>query len=106
MEWFYNLFSDISSVAHIVIVFAIVIAAGVMLGKIKVGGISLGVAFVLFSGILVGHIYKTCVPESAYACPVEVLDFMQNLYIAWGCKWDLRSLKASRKADSPLTCSP
>ena len=36
MEWFYNLFSDISSVAHIVIVFAIVIAAGVMLGKIKV----------------------------------------------------------------------
>ena len=78
MEWFYNLFSDISSVAHIVIVFAIVIAAGVMLGKIKVGGISLGVAFVLFSGILVGHIYKTCVPESAYACPVEVLDFMQN----------------------------
>ena len=78
MEWFYNLFSDTSSVAHIVIVFAIVIAAGVMLGKIKVGGISLGVAFVLFSGILVGHIYKTCVPESAYACPVEVLDFMQN----------------------------
>lgn len=78
MNWFYDLFTNTSSVAHIVIVFAIVIAAGVWLGKIKIGGISLGVAFVLFAGIIVGHIYSTLEPESPYACPVEVLDFMQN----------------------------
>lgn len=78
MEWFYNLFTNTSSVAHIMIMFAIVISLGVWLGKLKVGGISLGVAFVLFAGILLGHIYKALVPESDYACPVEVLSFMQD----------------------------
>ena len=60
------------------IMFAIVISVGVWLGKLKVGGISLGVAFVLFAGILLGHIYKAFVPESDYACPIEVLNFMQD----------------------------
>lgn len=60
------------------IMFAIVISVGVWLGKLKVGGISLGVAFVLFAGILLGHIYKAFVPESDYACPIEVLSFMQD----------------------------
>lgn len=78
MEWFYNLFTNTSSVAHIMIMFAIVISVGVWLGKLKVGGISLGVAFVLFAGILLGHIYKAFVPESDYACPIEVLSFMQD----------------------------
>ena len=36
--------------------YAIVIAIGVYLGKIKIGGISLGVTFVLFAGILAGHL--------------------------------------------------
>ena len=31
------------------------IAVGVMLGKIKIFGVSLGVTFVLFTGIVVGH---------------------------------------------------
>jgi putative transport protein len=78
MNWFYSLFTDTASVAHIMLLFAIVIAVGVWLGKLKVGGISLGVAFVLFTGIIVGHIYKTLLPASDYACPVEVLEFMQN----------------------------
>ncbi len=78
MDWFYSLFTDTASVAHIMLLFAIVIAVGVWLGKLKVGGISLGVAFVLFTGIIVGHIYKTLLPTSDYACPVEVLEFMQN----------------------------
>ncbi len=60
------------------IMFAIVISVGVWLGKLKVGGISLGVAFVLFAGILLGHIYKALLPESDYACPIEVLSFMQD----------------------------
>lgn len=33
----------------------IVVAAGVYLGKIKIFGVSLGVTFVLFAGILMGH---------------------------------------------------
>ena len=46
---------DSSSVAHIVFLYAFVIAAGVLLGKIKIFGVSLGVTFVLFTGILMGH---------------------------------------------------
>lgn len=55
MEWLQSLLWDSSSVAHIVLLYAFVAAAGVYLGKIKIFGISLGVTFVLFAGILVGH---------------------------------------------------
>lgn len=41
--------------AHIVCLYAFVIAVGVLLGKIKIFGVSLGVTFVLFTGILMGH---------------------------------------------------
>ena len=55
MDWLNSLLWDPSSVAHIVFLYSFVIAAGVMLGKLKVAGISLGVTFVLFMGILAGH---------------------------------------------------
>ena len=58
------------SVAHIVLLYAIVIAIGVYLGKIKVFGVSLGVTFVLFAGILAGHI--------GFTAPTEILTFMQD----------------------------
>ncbi len=51
MDWILNLFTNTESVAHIALLYAIVIAAGVYLGKIKFGGIALGVTFVLFAGI-------------------------------------------------------
>ena len=54
MEWFTELLTG-NSIAHAVLIYAFVIATGVMLGKIKIAGISLGVTFVLFMGILVGH---------------------------------------------------
>lgn len=47
MDWLINLFTTTDSVAHIVLLYAIVIAVGVYLGKIKIGGISIGVTFVL-----------------------------------------------------------
>src|SRR5574344_407937 len=55
MDWLNTLLFDGSSVAHIVLLYSFVIAAGVLLGKIKIFGISLGVTFVLFVGILCGH---------------------------------------------------
>ena len=55
MEWLETLLWDPTSVAHIVCLYAFVISVGVLLGKIKVFGISLGVTFVLFVGILMGH---------------------------------------------------
>ncbi len=54
MDWLNNLFYN-DSIAHTLLVYSVVIALGVLLGKIKVFGVSLGVAFVLFTGILAGH---------------------------------------------------
>ncbi|MBR1449495.1 MAG: putative transporter [Prevotella sp.] len=76
MEWFVNLFTNTESVAHIVLLYAIVIAVGVYLGKIKVFGISLGVTFVLFAGIVVGHIYHAL--GYAEAAPSATLTFIQD----------------------------
>lgn len=55
MDWLQSLLWDSSSVAHIVLLYAFVIAVGVYLGKIKIFGVSLGVTFVLFAGIVMGH---------------------------------------------------
>ena len=59
MEWLINLFTDTDSIAHIVLLYAAVISVGIALGRIKVFGISLGVTFVLFAGILAGHLHFT-----------------------------------------------
>ena len=55
MDWLESLLWDPASVAHIVCLYAFVISVGVLLGKIKIFGVSLGVTFVLFAGILMGH---------------------------------------------------
>ena len=55
MEWFYELLWN-DSVAHTIILYSIIIAAGIFLGKIRIFGVSLGITFVLFAGILMGHL--------------------------------------------------
>jgi putative transport protein len=69
-QWLKDLFTTTDSVAHIVLLYAIVIAIGVYLGKIKIFGISLGVTFVLFAGILAGHI--------GFTAPTPILTFVQD----------------------------
>lgn len=54
MNWLENLIMG-EGIAHSIMLFAFVIAAGIVLGKIKIKGISLGITFVLFVGILAGH---------------------------------------------------
>ena len=70
MNWLINLVTTTDSVAHIAMLYAIVISIGVLLGKVKVGGISLGVTFVLFAGILAGHI--------GFTAPTNILSFIQD----------------------------
>ncbi|MBQ7683397.1 MAG: putative transporter [Bacteroidaceae bacterium] len=59
MDWLISLFTDTDSIAHIVLLYALVISVGIALGRIKIFGISLGVTFVLFAGILAGHLHFT-----------------------------------------------
>ena len=70
MDWLINLFTTQDSVAHIALLYSIVIAVGVLLGKVKVGGISLGVTFVLFAGIVAGHV--------GFTAPTNILTFVQD----------------------------
>ena len=68
--WLKDLFTTTDSVAHITLLYAVVIAVGVYLGKIKIGGVSLGVTFVLFAGIVAGHI--------GFTAPTPILTFVQD----------------------------
>lgn len=70
MNWLQDLLTNPNSIAHIVALYAFVIAAGVLLEKIKFFGISLGVTFVLFVGILAGHFGFTGNPA--------ILSFLQD----------------------------
>ena len=69
-QWLINLFTNTESVAHIALLYAVVIAVGVYLGKIKICGISLGVTFVLFAGIVAGHL--------GFTAPTDILTFIQD----------------------------
>lgn len=55
MEWIDSLFFEHSAIQAIVVL-SLVTAAGLWLGKMHVWGISLGVTFVFFAGILAGHL--------------------------------------------------
>lgn len=63
MSWLTELITDNGSIAHAIFLYSLVIAFGVILGKIKIFGVSLGVTFVLFVGILMGHLQLSVDPQ-------------------------------------------
>ena len=54
MEWLSEIFIEQSHIQAILIL-SIICAAGLALGKLKIRGVSLGISFVFFAGILAGH---------------------------------------------------
>jgi putative transport protein len=58
MDWLESLFMG-SGIAHTMLVLSLVITGGIMLSKIKIGGISIGVTWILFVGIVAGHFGMT-----------------------------------------------
>ncbi len=62
MEWLTSIFTEHSAV-QAVIVLCVLCASGLALGKIKVVGLSLGVTFVFFMGILAGHLGLSIDPQ-------------------------------------------
>ena len=55
MDWFIEIFTE-QTFVQATLVLALICAAGLALGQIKIKGISLGVTFVFFAGILAGHL--------------------------------------------------
>ena len=62
MNWFDTLFNAQSALQAVIIV-SLICACGLGLGKIRILGISLGVAFVFFTGILAGHLGLSIDPK-------------------------------------------
>lgn len=58
MDWLHSLFLG-DGIAHTVLVLSLVIAVGVMLGRIKIASVSIGVTWILFVGIAAGHFGMT-----------------------------------------------
>ncbi|MDO9339707.1 MAG: putative transporter [Bacteroidales bacterium] len=54
MDWITDLLFK-ETIAHTIFIYCVVIALGVFLGKLKIFGVSLGITFVLFAGIVLGH---------------------------------------------------
>jgi len=55
MNWLYQLFTE-PSIAQAVITYSLVIAIGIALGKIKIFGISFGITWILFVGLLCSYL--------------------------------------------------
>ena len=86
MDWLVKLFTNPEGIAHIMILYALVISLGVKLGRWKIGGkkngIAFGVTWVLFVGIIVGHIcthglYADAAEAVAYQKPI--IDLVKEL---------------------------
>ena len=71
MDWIRTLLFDTESIAHLLLLYSFVIAVGVMLGKLKFRGVSFGVAFVLFTGIVVAHF--------GFTGNLKTISFVQDL---------------------------
>ena len=69
MDWLNNLFNIHSSIQTIVVV-SLIIAGGLAFGKIKIMGVSLGISFVFFVGILAGHM--------GFSVDSVVLDYVET----------------------------
>ena len=69
MDWIKDLLFT-NSAAHTILIYCIVISLGVMLGKVRICGVSLGIAFVLFAGIAFGHF--------GFSADTHVVDFIRE----------------------------
>mgnify|MGYP003092592609 CR=1 FL=1 len=94
MEWIDTLFVEHTALQAVVVV-ALICAAGMALGKVRIGGISLGVTFVFFVGILAGH-FGLSVDE-------EMLEYAESFGLV-DCRWDRAFSVRSTGAACDSTC--
>lgn len=84
MQWIQNVFCSHSPVQAVVVI-AVIIAIGLALGKIQIKGVSLGVTWVFFAGILAGHLGFSIDPAMlAYAESFGLVLFVYELGLKVG----------------------
>jgi putative transport protein len=65
MNWFLKLITE-QSIPQTVIIYGVVIAVGIWLGRIKIVGISLGVTWILFLGLIISYLGINLNPETEH----------------------------------------
>lgn len=84
MEWIYSIFLEHSALQAIIIL-SLITAIGISLGKIRIAGISLGVTFVFFMGIVAGHLGISLNPDMLnYAETFGLVLFVYSLGLQVG----------------------
>ena len=84
MEWINSIFFEHSALQAIIIL-SLTTAIGISLGKIRIGGISLGVTFVFFMGIVAGHLGISLNPDMLnYAESFGLVLFVYSLGLQVG----------------------
>lgn len=70
MQWLNNIVFDTASLAHILLLYAVVIVLGGIAGKAKIKGVGFGATMVLFVGIIAGHF--------GFTAPPEIISYIQH----------------------------
>lgn len=84
MEWLDTLFMNHSALQAVVVI-SLISALGLAMGKIHIMGISLGVTFVFFAGILAGHLGLSIDPQMLnYAESFGLVIFVYSLGLQVG----------------------
>lgn len=84
MEWINSIFFE-NSALQAIIILSLTTAIGISLGKIRIGGISLGVTFVFFMGIVAGHLGISLNPDMLnYAESFGLVLFVYSLGLQVG----------------------
>ena len=84
MEWLYSLFLEHSAL-QAVVVLSLISAIGLGLGRVHFWGVSLGVTFVFFAGILAGHFGLSVDPQMLnYAESFGLVIFVYSLGLQVG----------------------
>ena len=104
MEWLIELFCSHSALQAVVIM-SLIIAIGRVLGKLQVFGISLGVTFVFFTGILAGHLgFSVDAQMLTYAESMGLVLFVYALGLQVGPGF-ISSFTTSRSVGTPTPIS-
>ena len=84
-----------TGIAHSILLLALVIGSGLYLGRFKFKGISLGSTWILFVGILLGHL--------GFRADAEILHFVKEFGLIL---WDYYYARSVRLRGGPLSPSP
>ena len=81
MEWFENLFVNIDSVAHIIVLYALVISLGLALGRLKLFGVPLGFLSAFVWNLPIAYVYFILSLEECVRLGISLIIFKKKIWM-------------------------